>query len=358
MVLLRLLEGTNRDRFRPSVVSIGSDGVVADEIRRLDVEVCSLGLSRPVVAPAAVARTAAKLRRTRPDVVQTWMYHADLIGALASRAAQSPPVVWGLHATGFPPERRSLWMRSGLSIASRLSSRIPSRIICCSSSSMTFHERVGYDSSRMVVIPNGFEVPLDAIERASARRSLGIRDDAMVVARVGRHHPQKDHRSLFLAAEQLLNNGLDIELLLAGPGIERSNVALSHEWGSFPLERIHLLGRRSDIDKIYAAADVTVSSSSFGEALPLVLGESMARSTPVVTTDVGDSASLVGDPHRVVPPGSPRELATAIRRVLQMSPEERATLGERDRRRIETRFALREMVNRYEAVYEAVAAGL
>ena len=92
--LHQLLTVTDRSEFHPVVVSLTTEGPLAKRIRDLDVEVRAPGLSRARPSPLSLLSIAREIRRFRPDVVQTWMYHADLMGGLAVKLAGGPPVAW------------------------------------------------------------------------------------------------------------------------------------------------------------------------------------------------------------------------------------------------------------------------
>ena len=159
MLLYRMLARTDRTTFTPEVVSLSADGPVSNMIRDLQIPVCSLGFTRSPTSTAGAFRIAAHFRRKKPAVVQTWMYHADLIGGMGARLAGIHPVVWGLHAAP-DPSRESLQpvMRLGLRGAGLMSRSLPSKIVCCSYETRRVHEGFGYSRRKLVVIPNGFEL--------------------------------------------------------------------------------------------------------------------------------------------------------------------------------------------------------
>jgi glycosyltransferase involved in cell wall biosynthesis len=117
----------------------------------------------------------------------------------------------------------------------------------------------------------------------------------------------------------------------------------------------HLLGLRNDLPRLTAAFDIAVSSSSWGEAFPNVLGEAMACGVPCVVTDVGDSAYIVGDTGRVVPSGDMAGFAGAINDLLSMPEQPRLDLGVRARKRVAENFEIGQVVRRYESFYEGLA---
>ena len=120
-------------------------------------------------------------------------------------------------------------------------------------------------------------------------------------------------------------------------------------------DRCHLLGPRDDVPRIFAGIDIAATSSAH-EAFPVVVGEAMGCGTPCVVTNVGDSAMIVGPTGLVVPPGNSDALAHSLRKLIQMGPEARRSLGTAARQRVEQRFRLTEVVNRYQRIYESVVA--
>lgn len=356
-MLLKLL-GAARSRVEAEVVSLTTEGAVGPRIAALGVPVRALAMRGGLDAPGAVVRLARELRRSRPDVVQTWMYHADLIGGLAARRA-GVPAVWGLRQSNLDPvhsPRRTIWTARA---CARLSHRVPARIACCSEASRRVHAALGYDEARMVVIPNGFDAEAfrpDASARASVRRELGLLGDAPLVGLVGRFDPQKDHGTFLRAAGLLRARWPEARFVLCGDGVTADNAALAagaREAGV--LGSCHFLGPRGDMPRLQAAFDVAALSSAYGEGFPNVVGEAMACGVPCVVTDIGDSAEIVGPTGRVVPPRDPRALAEAMDEVLSLGPEKRRELGALARQRVVQRYTLAEVARRYEALWEEVA---
>ena len=119
-------------------------------------------------------------------------------------------------------------------------------------------------------------------------------------------------------------------------------------------DRVKLLGPREDVPRLDAALAAATLSAAFGEAFPLVIGEAMACGVPCVATDVGDSARMIGETGRVVPPGDSEALAVAWEAMLAISAEDRADLGRAARRRIAENYSLATVTARYRDVYEAL----
>lgn len=357
-MLYKLLSGMDREAFEPRVVSLTDVGPVGEKIRALGVPVHALGMRRGVPDPRGAWRLTRLLKKDRPHLVQTWMYHADLLGGLAARLAGGViPVVWGIRHSNLDPEgnkRTTIWTTRA---CAWLSHRLPAKIVCCSEASRRVHTALGYAAEKMVVIPNGFDLTAfkpDPEVREEVRRELGIPADALLIGLVGRFDPQKDHRN-FVAAAALMSAAYpEVHYLLCGDGVSWDNHELAGWIDEVGLrQRFHLLGRREDMPRLTAALDIA-SSSSYGEGFPNVIGEAMACGVPCVVTDVGDSAFIVGDTGMVVPPRNPEALAQAWKKLMEMGPEGRKKLGEAARRRVLENFNLPDIVARYEGLYKEI----
>lgn len=337
------------------VVGLVGTAPVGERIRALGVPVASLGMRPGVPDPRGVLRLAAWLRRSRVEIVHTWMYHANLVGGLAARLAGRVPVVWGLHHADPDPARLKPLTRAALHAGARLSARLPERIVCCSEATRRVHAGLGYATAAMEVIPNGFDVAAlqpDPEARRALRAELGIPPDAVVIGLVARFSPPKDHAMFAAAAARL---GAGVRFVLCGEGVTWDNRTLV-DWidAAGPRERYRLLGARDDIGRLMSAFDL-LSLTSWSEGCPNAVGEAMACGVPCVVTDVGDAALMVGDTGYVVPPRDPAALATAWRMLIALGRDGRRRLGLAARHRIAERFSLSEVVRRYESLYTTIA---
>jgi glycosyltransferase involved in cell wall biosynthesis len=173
---------------------------------------------------------------------------------------------------------------------------------------------------------------------------------------VGRFNPQKDHGTFARAAGLLCRELKDVHFLLCGDDITPANIQLV-EWitASGIRERCHLLGRREDTPRLTAALDIATTTSAYGEGFPNVVGEAMACAVPCAVTNVGDSAVIVHDTGKIVPPRDPSALAEAWRALIALGSEGRAHMGTAARRRIKKHFSLPLIVARYQSLYEELA---
>ncbi len=359
-MLCRLASGMDASRFENEVVSLTGVLDLADRMQAIGVRVRTLGMKTSVPNPWLVVRLAQWIRDSRPDVIHTWMYHANLVGALAARLAGNVPVVWGIHHSGLHSSMDSSRTVLVNRACAFLSRKYAARIVCCSKASLQVHKKLNYAAEKLEVIPNGFDlqqVKPDPAAHAWLREELGIPAETLLIGIAARFHPHKDHRN-FIAAAARLHKGLPtVHFLLCGLDITWQNSQLV-EWidAAGLRDCCHLLGVRQDVSRLFAGMDIATTASR-SEAFPVVIGEAMACGTPCVVTDVGDSAMIVDDTGEVVAPGDSQALAEAWCKLIKAGPEVRRRLGMAARRRVQKHFALPAIVERYQAIYAKLAAG-
>jgi glycosyltransferase involved in cell wall biosynthesis len=357
MMLAKLLSAMDRRRFRSVVVSLLEPGPVAARIRDLGLPVHTLGMSRGRPSARAVLRLRRLLAGERPAVLQTWMYHANLLGLVAGWVAPVGHTVWNIRSASLNLRgysRSTPWtIRAGAVL-----SRSPSAVVINSGAGQSGHAALGYRPRRWEVIPNGFELERfgpDPSARRALREELGLPGDAPLIGLAGRYHPMKDHPTFFRAAELLAKRHPRAHFVLAGRDVVPGNPALAPlvEASGAP-GSLHLLGERSDMPRIMAGLDVFSSSSAYGEGFPNVVGEAMACGVPCVVTDVGDSAAVVGETGVVVPPRDADALAEGWARLLDAGADGRRRLGEAARQRVQENYSLERVAGLYEALYSSL----
>ncbi len=360
MMLYNLLLNIDRARFSAQVVSlIGLNlGPLSEKFQTLGIPLLSLRMHPGIPNPLAVLRLARWLRKDRPQVISTWMYHADLVGGLAAKLAGGIPVAWGIRQCDLSREGNSWLTLQTVKACARMSHWLPTRIICNSEASCRTHVAAGYAIDRMMVIHNGADLTRfkpDLAARMSVLKEFAIPEKAPLIGLVGRFDALKDHHNFVQAAGLLHKNCHDVHFLLCGDDVTWGNRQLVRWIQEAGIARnCRLLGRRSDIPRLTAAFDIA-TSSSFGESFATVMAEAMSCAIPCVATDVGDSAFILGNTGRVVAPKNATALAAAWRQLLELGEEGRAQLGIAARRRIKEHFYLPDVVSRWENLYLELA---
>lgn len=354
MMLLNLLGRIDRSRFHPYVISLTGEGEIGTLIRKHGIEVEALHMRSNSPNPVKFLRLVKRLRALQPDVVHTWMAHADLLGGVAARLAGIRAISWSLHASNLSARFYSRTTFLVIRANALLSSWIPKKVLSCSERARAVHQTLGYDPRKMVVIPNGVDLrrfDLDAGARSSVRAELGLPPETRLVGLIARYDPQKNHLGFVEAAARIHRVLPEAHFLLAGDGVDRANdeLAAAIEQAGMS-DRFHLLGRRDDIPRLLAALDV-LASASLGEAFPVVLIEAMACGVPCVVTDAGDSADIVGDSGRIVACDDMAGLAGHVVDLLNQPGDGRYATGQKARERVREHYAIGRIVDCYQEFY-------
>jgi glycosyltransferase involved in cell wall biosynthesis len=357
LMLKRLIESQGASSsYEHVVISLTDIGTVGAKLRDRGVHVVALQMKSFAGLPLAFLKLVGEIRKNRPDIVQTWMYHADLVGGLAARLVGIRHVIWGVRTTDVRAGN------SGVTIAimrlcALLSRVIPEKIVCAAEASRRFHAAAGYDAGRMVVVPNGFDTTsLRALapNRETARRILNLGERDTVIGTVGRFNQAKDHQNFVKAMGLVIERHPELRVIMVGRGLDEANGIL-RRWteDTGKQDRFLLLGERSDIPTCLAAMDVFCLSSC-SEGFPNVIGEAMSIGIPCVSTNAGDAEILIGDAGFVVPVRDSERLADGLDRMLKLTAPQRQEMGEKSARRIDTEFTMERTQERFQAVYASL----
>lgn len=357
--LYNLLQGGLTSRFDNHVVSLSHEGTVGPQIRALGVPVTTLDMRAGRPTLSGLIKLCRVVREIQCEVIQGWMYHGNLAATLARKSVPGRPVLaWNIRHSLYDLSSEKPMTRQVIR-ANRFLSAAPDALLYNSRLSRKQHEAFGFVSRKAQVIPNGIDVQkffFSCASRQRVRSQLGIPADAPVVGHVARLHPMKDHPVFLLAAADLAHRYQETHFLLCGREVSLENKTLERLIPARFRHRFHLLGERSDVSELLSAMDI-FCLSSWSEAFPNVIGEAMATGLPCVSTDVGDSAIVIGDTGVVVPPHDEDQLATGIEALLTMPLKERRMLGASARARIEADYDLEAIVERYAASYEKLMTG-
>lgn len=354
MQLAKLLTRTDPARFRASVVCLINVGSVGEKIRAQGIPVYSLGMKRSIPSLFAIWRLRRLIALERPEILQTWLYHADLLGLMVGKLARVPSLVWNVRCSWVDMEHYPKLSKLVLKILARLS-MIPDAVIVNSEAGRAVHLKIGYRPKRFEIIPNGFELDRfrpNESARQWLRRESQLSDDDVIIGLVARYDPMKDHKTFLAAARIVGERHGQAYFILCGTSVDTNNVELNGLIDLYEIRnRVRVLGVRSDMEIITAGFDIACSSSAFGEGFSNAIAEAMACGVPCAVTDVGDSSHIVGFTGKVVPPQDPTGLADALCELIEAGPGIRKELGEKARARIAERYDIKAMAANYDQLY-------
>ncbi|MBT6071033.1 MAG: glycosyltransferase, partial [Proteobacteria bacterium] len=194
--LLRLIPELEKSGFQSVVIYLTGTGDCVDAYAKKGISVISLGITSPGHAVIGFWRLRAILKKEAPDIVQTWMYHANLLGGLAAKTLKIP-VLWAIRQSNLSPKVNKKLTMTMIQIGAKLSKKNSGAVLYNSDAARAAHEAVGFDRTKSIVFPNGVDpekfMPNRSL-RDEVRAKLGITPDAIVIGHVARYDVQKDHR--------------------------------------------------------------------------------------------------------------------------------------------------------------------
>lgn len=356
MMLYKLLSSMDQPENTAEVISLSPNDVMGDRISELGIKVHTLDMKGGLPTPKGILKMSRLIKAFQPDVVQTWMYHADLLGGVTAKLVSKSKIVWNIRQGDLEYRNVKLHTYITAKLCAWLSPFVPNAILTNSHKARENHVKVGYKDKKFNVIPNGFDIDLfkpSSNAEQSLRRELGLGTDTKIIGTVGRFHHQKDFKNFVDASKLIAESFPKAHFCMCGANLDTDNDELM-TWikDAGVQEYIHLLGRRDDIYNVVAAFDIFVSSSSCGEAFGNVIGEAMTCGTPCVVTNVGDSAIIVGNTGRVIERENSTLLAEAVIDLLSLSEEEFLEEEKLARERIVENYSLPAIASRYGNFYQ------
>lgn len=366
--LIQLVSLSNPNRFKHIIISMQTEGVLGavlnqknhinkplDNIHSNNIKIYSLGMKRGRISIQGFFKLIAILIKEKPTILQTWLYHADLMGLLAGKFSRIPKIIWNIRCSNMDLSQYSTLTSFVIKLCSWFSSW-PNAVVVNSKSGKKIHEQLGYRVNHWEWIPNGFRTNYfkpDVSARKRIRDTLHLNEDTILIAMVARFDPMKDHFSFLLAAKELLKTVPKARFALIGLGMETNNKVLMEKIENLQLQQhVLLMGVRLDMPEVMNAVDILTVASAFGEGFPNVIGEAMASKVLCVSTDVGDAALLIEDKSSIVEPANPLQLCEAWIKLITLNEESKEAMRDSARSKIVNEYDLTHIVGRYEKFYE------
>jgi glycosyltransferase involved in cell wall biosynthesis len=355
-MLVNLVTRLDRSSFSNEVISLIEPGLMARELEAAGIPVINLNMRRGRPSMSGMLALVRHLRRSRPAILQSWLYHADLMATLASWMAPGSALAWNIRCSDLPSQSDAGRLGRLVKVLARLSTW-PRAVVCNSQAGREFHAAFGYRPRHWVDIPNGVDTARFCPRpeaRRERRQEIGVGPDELVVGWVARFHPMKDFPTFLHAARLFAGVNPSARFVVCGDGFDRSNREVMALIAQAELtDQVHLLGVRNDMEAVYPAFDVLALSSAYGEGFPNVLIEAMACGVPCVATDVGDSRAIVADAGLIVPPRDADALARAWN-IATAAPDAQL-MAQRARARAVDQFGIDRVCLLYEALYRELS---
>jgi glycosyltransferase involved in cell wall biosynthesis len=349
--IVTIARALDRRVFDVTVLYFRARSFLVDELEAAGIAV-ELIPKKTRVDPAFVAALRRFLAEDRFDVLHCFSFTAEFWSMLARASIPArvrPALVTSIRG-------KYEWYSRAHWLLKRLATAQSDAVVANARAGAEYAaRRMGWPIERITIIYNGVPLvpPVEAV-RAGTREALGLVPADFALLFAGRLVDHKDLPTLLRAARQLADDGVALTLLIAGDGPLRS--AVEHQIATLALgERVTLLGERSDIGPLMAAADALVLPS-VREGLSNVILEAMATGLPVVASRAGGNIELIEDgvDGLLFDVGDPARLA---RNVAQLAADAalRMRLAQAARFKVATKFSVPAMVERLSALYWQVA---
>jgi len=344
--LVQLVTRLDRERWEPFVIALGKETELVDVLRSADIPVTCLNATSSRQF-SIYPRLVKEFRRINPAILQTYLFHANILGRMAARSAHIKHVVSGIRVA----ERRGKWYHR----AERWTDRWVSQHVCVSRAVRDFTVKMTQiPAEKMTVIPNGVDVSRFANASPTPRESLPDCSNKDLLAMfVGRLDQQKGIFDLLTVAENLREQIPHLKWMIAGEGPLKMEMESRIE--KMNLQRcVNLLGRRSDIAELMKTADLFVFPSRW-EGMPNVILEAMAAQLPIVTYNVEGIDELLIDQQSgmIIPSGNISAMTKGIA-TLANNRELRTSYAEKAFHKVSEQFGWEQTVLQYQQLYESL----
>ncbi len=347
-MLYKLVTNMDLNLYNITVISLLDKGIIGSKLEEKNIKVIDLNINKFKHS----IKSIKKARKTckSADVIQTWMYHADLFGFLIAKIFLKKKLIWGIRHGALEKGKDK---KSTIIIAkiNAMLSKYVDQIVSCSNVSKNYHESIGYKNIK--VIPNGFD--LDYFENnlddgIRLKQSLGINQNKKVLISIGRWNKAKNYPNLIKTISLLSEVRNDFICILVGSGLlgnrELENLISYYDVGKY----IKILGQRSDIPKVLSIGDIFVMHSDI-EGFSNVLGEAMLSKLFCIATDVGDNKYILKDCGKLVERNNPLKLSEAIIYGLNLDEDTKNYYKVKSKIRIQNNFSIQRIVEEFCKVY-------
>lgn len=346
--LVQLVLGLDRSQWQSRVYCLGPPGPFSSVLLDEGIPVRCFYAVHLWDAPRVLWQLYRELRSWKPELLQTFLFHANILGRIAGKWAGVPRIVCGQRVA----ERRASWYGR----IDRWTDGCVDRHVCVSQGVAAYCQQlVGLPREKLVIIPNGVEVARFTAAVPCDWTLLGLPAEAQVLIAIGRLERQKGIDLLITAFASVAEQHPACHLLIVGDGPDRA--ALQRQVDGFQLrQRVTFVGRRDDVPQLLAGSLALVLPSRW-EGMPNVVLEAMAAAKPVIATRVEGTQELVqpGRTGWLVPVDDAAALAGALREALD-NPAYAAQLGRESQRIVSSEFTITTMVAAYDRLYRELTS--
>jgi glycosyltransferase involved in cell wall biosynthesis len=289
-----------------------------------------------------------------PDLIHTWLYASDLVGSLISILLKKK-IIWSVRSSD-TTRHLSVISKLSLKMLSYFSNIIPNRIIANSFKGRDDHIKIGYEETKLEVIPNAYFLK-KKIYTQNPNLIFDRNKNNILIGTVGRDHPMKDHFTFVESAYYLKKKIKNVKFLILGKNVTK-NILLKRQIEIRDLKKdlILLEPRSININKFYKKLDIFCLTSCDSEGFPNVLVESVINHTLAVTTRVGDSTKIINQKELIIPIKNPKIIAEKCLEIINFDSKKKIKLLNNLIKNVQ-KFNIDVIAKKYENLYEDVIFG-
>ena len=355
MMLFKLLKNIDDNRFDSIVVSLTSNGDLAPKIRELKIPVYFLNMKKGVSSFKAVTEYRNIILKYRPDIIQAWMYHANVFSAIMKALTPKHYLLFNIRTSLSNVKINKVITRSLIWANAKLS-KISNGIINNSKLSIEQHKKIGFRKDKNFYIPNGFDLCVFKPNQAyyeKFREQYNLKRDCKLVGLFARYHQCKNHKGFLKVAKILLENcskeNISIKFVLAGEGCDKSNNELIREIEEQNLSKHVLLLGKVNSAEVLPCLDIHLLTS-YEEGFPNAIGEAMSCGIPCISSNVGDCKNIISRFGGVAEINDYTSLAKISFEALDFKAENKKEIREY----IYKNYSIKKIVNEYEKLYSGI----
>lgn len=332
------------DQYQSVIFTLKERGVLADKFEEQGIRVVPIGL-KGFFDRDGIKKLITAVRREKPSLVITYLFHADLIGRLFVQRAITAPLIPSLVTTynfiRYLPARLFEYFSKGM---------VRHYLANSPAVKSYYVQKLGVPEEKITVLPNGMDLAIfDQLNPGAFRRELKLNSKTFVITCVANLAANKGHRFLLSAFEDFFASYPNSALVLAGTGVERENLqAQVKDYRS--QQRIFFLGSRSDVPQILVDTNAFVLPTLF-EGMSIAIMEAMAARVPVITTDIPENRALItGEKTGLLVPVKTVEPITAALKRLASEPQLSRQLASAARQSIERHYEIGAVARQWKSV--------
>jgi len=346
--LYRLCIASKNKGIKNYVVSLTNKGEIGQNLETEGIYVYNLNLKKNIFFFFKIFSLKKIIKQIDPDIVQTWMFHSNLIGGIFAKLCNIKKIFWNLRHSNLEFGKSNIFTILIDFILRLFSYFIPYKIITCSYNNIFIYKKKYNRKLDYIYIPNGYDYLSTNINFVINNEK---NDSTFKLGMLANYRKQKNFPLLISTLSELKNKITKFHCYLAGERVDKNNNELVQLIRKYKLENnITLLGKINNTEVLFNKIDLHILSSTFGEAFPNSIAESMLYGIPNVSNNIGDSKIIIGENGWVTNSFNSKDLSINILKAYQMRYNDFnkwIKLKENCHKKIIKSYSIEKMVNNY-----------